>query len=124
MSSVDERLIGLAFAWLTLGLSADILAKIMELAWLAAFSHSALSLAFPVMAFSGLVYRFFPLMKQSKLVNPQVWMLGTGLALVAAGEAMQAANGNGDIAGFARVFVLGGAVLQAVIWWQDRAPRR
>ena len=123
MKKIDENHIALALAWLAAGLTLGILAKVASMPYLAAAGAQALGLAFPVTAFAGLIYRFFPLMKQSKLAKPQFAMLEAGLALLVAGSAVQASGGLADMQDFGSVITLGGVVLLALIWLRERAPR-
>jgi hypothetical protein len=123
MKTIDEYIIGLAIILLIMSFGAEIVSKMLDSGWLAALGFSARSYAFPTFAFTGFLYRFFPLMKQSKLAKPQFATLGAGLALMAAGSAVQAAGGIADMYDFGSVIALGGIALLALIWWTERAPR-
>ncbi len=123
MKKIDEHHIALALFWLAAGLVLGILANISPMPYLAAAGAQALSLAFPVTAFAGLIYRFFPLMKQSKLAKPQFAMLEAGLLLIVAGSAVQASGGLSDMQDFGSVIALGGVVVLALIWLRERAPQ-
>ena len=122
MKKIDEHYIANALVWLLTGLSLAILARMRASELLDITSALALNAAFPVSAFAGLLFRFFPLMKQSKLAKPQFWILCVGLATIVIGAYFTGLGYVEDLVDFGMVIALGGAALLAVIWWRDRAP--
>ncbi|MGB8816568.1 MAG: hypothetical protein WCC66_01455 [Rhizobiaceae bacterium] len=122
MKKIDEYYIAIALVWLITGLALAILSRMSGSELLDITSALALNAAFPVSAFGGLLFRFFPLMKQSKLAKPQFWILSSGLAIVVVGAYFTGLGYVEDVVDFGMVIALGGAVLLAVIWWRERAP--
>jgi hypothetical protein len=122
MKKTDEHYIALALLWLTLGFAIAVLARMRGSEVLDITSALALNGAFPVSAFAGLLYRFFPLMKQSKMARPQFWLLSAGLAIMILGAWLTGEGYTADVPQFGMVLALGGVVLLAWIWWRERAP--
>lgn len=122
MKKIDENYLALALLWLTVGLLLAVLARLRGSEVLDIVSTMALNGAFPVSAFAGFLYRFFPLMKQSKLARPQFWILTAGLAMVVVGGWLTGQGFTADLSEFGMVIALGGVSLLAWIWWRERAP--
>ena len=122
MKKIDEYYLALALLWLAVGFGLALLARIRGSEVLDIVSAMALNGAFPVSAFAGFLYRFFPLMKQSKLARPQFWILSAGLAIIVIGGWLTSQGVTADLSEFGMVIALGGVVLLAWIWWRERAP--
>ena len=122
MKKIDEHYLALALLWLAVGFGLALLARIRSSEVLDIVSAMALNGAFPVSAFAGFLYRFFPLMKQSKLARPQFWILSAGLAIIVIGGWLTSQGVTADLSEFGMVIALGGVVLLAWIWWRERAP--
>ncbi len=122
MKKTDEHYIAIALLWLILGFGLAILARLQDSDLLDITSALALNAAFPVSAFAGLLFRFFPLMKQSKLARPQFWLLSASLAIMVLGALLTGKGYTADLTEFGMTLALGGVVLLAWIWFRAIRP--
>ena len=123
MKKIDEYQIGLAFAWLIIAFGSYALPFAAQSSIYEAVSSLALSVGFPVSAFAGFAYRFFPLMKQSKLAKPQFLFLNVGLGFMIVGAFLTGLGYMADIVKFGSVITMGGILMLTWIWWFDRVPK-
>lgn len=122
MKRIDEHHIAVALFWLILGFAVAVLARMRGSEVLDIASAMALNAAFPASAFAGLLFRFFPHMKQSKLARPQFWIMTAGLAILIGGIWTTGMGYTDDVTEFGMVIALGGVLLLAWIWWRERTP--
>lgn len=122
MKRIDEHHIAMALVWLILGFAVAVLARMRGSEVLDIMSAMALNAAFPVTAFAGLLFRFFPHMKQSRLAKPQFFIMTAGFAVLVIGTWLTGQGYTADVPEFGMVIALGGVVLLAWIWWRERAP--
>ena len=123
MKKIDENQIGIAFVWLIIAFGSYALPMTAQSTAYEAVSALALSVAFPLSAFAGFAYRFFPLMKQSKLAGPQFLFLNGGLAFMVLGALFAHLGFVADAIKFGAVITMGGILLLAWIWWFDRTSK-
>ncbi len=71
----------------------------------------------------GLIYRFFPAMKSSKLAAPQFWIYEIGAALLVAGKIVVDDGGSDALVKLGSVVVTTGAILMLVVFVRDRQPK-
>ncbi len=123
MKKIDEYYIGAGFAFLLFGMLFGM--------WLGASenlqfgnSHAHVNLVgFVLSVLFGLIYRFFPAMKQSRLAKPQFWIYEIGAVLFVAGKIVVDATGNADLVIFGSVVVFVGTLLMAIVFFKDREPK-
>jgi hypothetical protein len=123
MKKIDEYYIGAGFAFLLFGMVFGM--------WLGASenlqfgnSHAHANLVgFVLSVLFGLIYRFFPAMKQSRLAKPQFWIYEIGAVLFVAGKIRVDATTNSDLVIFGSIVVLVGTLLMAIVFFKDREPK-
>lgn len=123
MKKIDEYYIGAGFAFLLFGMLFGM--------WLGASenlqfgnSHAHANLVgFVLSVLFGLIYRFFPAMKQSRLAKPQFWIYEIGAVLFVAGKIVVDATGNSDLVKFGSIVVFVGTLLMAIVFFKDREPK-
>lgn len=120
---LDEFQIGIALLWLVVAFAGHALPYSVQTSSFEVAGSLANSIAFPISAFAGFLYRFFPLMKQSKLAKPQLLFFNGGLALMVLSGFLAGHGISRDLIPFGAVFAFGGILLLVWIWWFDRAPR-
>ena len=120
---LDETQIGIALIWLVIAFAGYALPFTAQSTSYEAAGALALSIAFPISGFAGFLYRFFPLMKQSKLAKPQLLFFNIGMALMVFGAFFAHMGITADIIKFGAVIALGGILLLVWVWWFDRAPK-
>lgn len=122
MKKIDEYYIGIGFAYLLFGMFFGI--------WLGASenlqfanSHAHVNLVgFVVSVLFGLIYRFFPAMKQSHLAKPQFWSYQLGVILFVAGKIVVDATTNNSLVKLGSVVLLVGTIMMIVVFYRDREP--
>ena len=120
---IDETQIGIALIWLVIAFAGYALPFAAQSMAYEAASSLALSIAFPVSAFAGFLYRFFPMMKQSRLAKPQLLFFNVGMAFMVFGALFAHFGFTSDTIKFGAVIALGGILLLVWVWWFDRAPK-
>jgi hypothetical protein len=120
---LDEIQIGIALVWLVVAFAGHAMPYSVQTSSFEVAGSLANSIAFPISAFAGFLYRFFPLMKQSKLAKPQMLFFNAGLALMVLSGFLASHGISRDLITFGSVFAFGGILLLIWIWWFDRAPR-
>ncbi len=123
MKKIDEYYIGAGFAFLLFGMVFGM--------WLGASenlqfgnSHAHANLVgFVLSVLFGLIYRFFPAMKHSRLAKPQFWIYEIGAVIFVAGKIVVDATGNSDLVKLGSVVVFIGTVLMVIVFYKDREPK-
>lgn len=120
---LDEIQIGIAFVWLVIAFAGYALPFAAQTSSFEVAGSLANSIAFPISAFAGFLYRFFPLMKQSKLAKPQILFFNAGFAFMVFSGFLAGHGISADLIKFGAVFAFGGILLLIWVWWFDRAPK-
>lgn len=120
---LDEVQIGIAFLWLVIAFAGYAMPFSVQTSSFEVAGSLANSIAFPISAFAGFIYRFFPLMKLSKLAKPQMLFFNGGFTLMVLGGFLAGQSISADFIKFGAIFAFGGILLLIWIWWFDRAQK-
>lgn len=123
MKKIDEYYIGVGLIWLLAGMVFGMwLGATEQFNFANSHAHANL-VGFVISVLFGLIYRFFPAMKLSKLAKPQFWIYSIGAALFILGKILVDATGNTDLVKLGSVVVLIGTALMPVIYFRERHPQ-
>ena len=123
MKKIDENYILLGLIWLLAGMAFGMyLGATNQLNFANSHAHANL-VGFVASTLFGLIYRFFPAMKSSKLAMPQFWIYEIGAVLLVAGKIVIDDGGSDGLVKFGSVVVSAGAVLMLVVFVRDRQPK-
>ena len=122
MKKIDEYYIAFGFAWLIFGMLFGMWLGATENRQFANSHAHANLVGFTLSVLFGLIYRFFPAMKLSRLAKPQFWIYVIGTVLFVAGKILVDSTGNADLVKLGSIIVFAGAVLMVVIFFKDREP--
>lgn len=122
MKKIDETYLLLALLWLVAGMVYGI--------WLGASehfnfaeSHAHMSLlGFVTSAIFGMMYRFYPSMKQSRLAAAQLWVYQVGTVVIVAGKIIVDAGGGPEVVSAGSIVILVGVLMMLYIFATRRLP--
>lgn len=121
MRKIDETYLLLSLLWLIAGMVFGI--------WLGASghfnfaeSHAHMALVgFVVSAIFGVMYRFYPAMKRSRLAVWQLWVYQVGAVILVAGKITVDAGGGPALVSIGSIVILAGVVLMLYVFATKRA---
>ena len=122
MKRIDEYYILFGFAWLLFGMVFGMYMGITDqLNFANSHAHANL-VGFVTSVLFGLIYRFFPAMKLSRLAMLQFYIYEAGAILLVSGKVQVDAGGSNTLVKIGATIVLIGAVLMMAVFVQDRHP--
>ncbi len=123
MKKIDENYILTGLIWLLGGMAFGMYLGATGQFNLANSHAHANLVGFVASTLFGLIYRFFPAMKSSKLAMPQFWIYQIGAALLVAGKIVVDDGGADALVKLGSVVVTTGAILMLVVFVRDRQPK-
>ncbi|TAM98651.1 MAG: hypothetical protein EPN45_17185 [Rhizobiaceae bacterium] len=121
MRKIDEIYLTLSLLWLVAGMVFGIwLGATEHFKFAESHAHMAL-VGFVVSAIFGMMYRFYPAMKQSGLAVWQLWVYQIGALVLVAGKIVVDAGGSPTLVIAGSFVILAGVVLMLYIFATRRA---
>ena len=121
MRKIDETYFLLSLLWLIAGMVFGIwLGATEHFKFAESHAHMAL-VGFVVSAIFGMMYRFYPAMKQSGLAAWQLWVYQIGAVVLVAGKITVDAGGSPTLVIAGSFIILAGVVLMLYIFATKRA---
>jgi hypothetical protein len=121
VKKIDETYLILSLLWLIAGMVFGIwLGASGHFGFAESHAHMAL-VGFVVSAIFGMMYRFYPIMKQSRLAIWQLWIYQIGAVMLVAGKIIVDAGGSPALVIAGSFVILAGVVLMLYIFATKRA---
>ncbi|MGN6582517.1 MAG: hypothetical protein ACTHJV_02300 [Rhizobiaceae bacterium] len=121
MKKIDETYLMLSLLWLIAGMVFGIwLGASAHFGFAESHAHMAL-VGFVVSAIFGMMYRFYPTMKQSRLATWQLWIYQLGAVLLVAGKITVDAGGGPALVIVGSLVILAGVLLMLYVFATKRA---
>ena len=121
MKKIDEAYLTLSLLWLIAGMVFGIwLGASNHFGFAESHAHMAL-VGFVVSAIFGVMYRFYPTMKQSRLATWQLWIYQLGAVILVAGKITVDAGGGPALVMVGSLVILAGVVLMLYIFATKRS---
>jgi hypothetical protein len=122
MRKIDEYYIMIGLFWLVFGMSFGIWLGITEqFNFRNSHAHANL-VGFVTSVLFGLIYRFFPAMKKSRLAVPQFLTFQAGALLLITGKIIVDATGDTNVVKLGAIVALAGAIMMPVVFLRHREP--
>jgi hypothetical protein len=120
MKKIDETYLMLSLLWLIAGMVFGIwLGATAHFGFAESHAHMAL-VGFVISAIFGIMYRFYPMMKQSRLAAWQLWIYQLGAVMLVAGKITVDAGGKPTLVIAGSFVILAGVILMLYIFATKR----